>query len=52
MAKIKKEFLTPKWLEVKLMYENGTNGSNKYGTNFELGGELDTFNTRICGYYR
>jgi hypothetical protein len=42
MAKIEKSFLTPKWLEVKLMYENGTNGSNKYGTNFELGGELDT----------
>ena len=42
MAKIEKSFLTPKWLEVKLMYENGTNGSNKYGTNFELGGKLDT----------
>ena len=42
MAKIEKSFLTPKWLEVKSMYENGTNGSNKYGTNFELGGELDT----------
>ena len=41
MVKIKKSFLTPKWLEVKLMYEQGTNGSDKYGTNFAIGGELD-----------
>ena len=41
MAKIKKSFLTPKWLEVKEIYEKGTNGSDKYGTNFEIGGELD-----------
>jgi hypothetical protein len=41
MAKIEKSFLTPKWLEVKSMYENGTNGSDKYGTNFEIGGKLD-----------
>tara|TARA_R110001632_G_scaffold206561_2_gene330484 strand:+ start:405 stop:812 length:408 start_codon:yes stop_codon:yes gene_type:complete len=41
MAKIKKQFLTPKWLEIKTMYELGTNGSDKYGTNFEIKGELD-----------
>ena len=41
MAKMKKQFLTPKWLEIKLMYENGTNGSDKYGTNFKVRGELD-----------
>ncbi len=41
MSKMKKEFLTPKWLEIKLMYETGTNGSDKYGTNFEINGELD-----------
>ena len=41
MAKIEKSFLTPKWLVVKTMYENGTNGSDKYGTNFNIGGELD-----------
>ena len=41
MAKIKKEFLTPMWLEIKLMYETGTNGSDKYGTNFLINGELD-----------
>jgi|TARA_B100001769_G_C21530209_1_gene303944 hypothetical protein len=41
MAKIEKSFLTPKWLVVKTMYESGTNGSDKYGTNFDIGGELD-----------
>ena len=41
MVKIKKSFLTPKWLVVKTMYEQGTNGSDKYGTNFAIGGELD-----------
>ena len=29
MAKIKKSFLTPKWLVVKTIYEQGTNGSDK-----------------------
>ena len=41
MAKIEKSFLTPKWLVIKAMYEAGTNGSDKYGTNFEIEGELD-----------
>jgi len=41
MAKIEKSFLTPKWLEIKKMYEVGTNGSNKYGTNFPTDGELN-----------
>ena len=41
MAKINKSFLTPKWLKIKTMYEAGTNGSDKYGTNFEIEGELD-----------
>jgi len=41
MAKINKSFLTPKWLVIKAMYEAGTNGSDKYGTNFEIEGELD-----------
>ena len=41
MAKIKKQFLTPKWLEIKTMYEEGTNGSDKYGTNFPVKGELN-----------
>ena len=41
MTKIKIDYLTPKWLKVKEVYENGTNGSNRYGTNFEVKGELD-----------
>ena len=41
MAKIEKSIVTPKWLKIKEMYEQSTNGSNQYGTNFELGGELD-----------
>lgn len=41
MSKIEKTIVTPKWLEIKKMYEQGTNGSSKYGTNFEIGGELD-----------
>lgn len=41
MAKIEKTFLTPKWLVVKKMYEEGTNGSDKYGTNFPVDGELN-----------
>jgi len=41
MAKIEKSFLTPKWLVVKKMYEEGTNGSDKYGENFPVDGELN-----------
>ena len=41
MSKIEKSIVTPKWLKIKEMYEQGTNGSSKYGTNFEIGGELD-----------
>ena len=40
--KIEKSIVTPKWLKIKSMYEQNTNGSDKYGTNFEIGGELDT----------
>jgi len=41
MSKIEKSIVTPKWLKIKEMFEQGTNGSNKYDTNFEIGGELD-----------
>ena len=47
MAKIEKSFLTPKWLVVKEMYETGTNGSDKYGKNFKIGGELDLLATEF-----
>jgi hypothetical protein len=33
--------VTSKWLKIKSMYKLGTNGSNKYGSNFPVGGELD-----------
>ena len=41
MAKVQKMIVTPKWVKIKEMYENGTNGSSKYGTNFPINGELD-----------
>jgi len=41
MTKIEKSIVTPKWLKIKSMFETETNGSDKYGTNFEIGGELD-----------
>jgi hypothetical protein len=41
MAKVQKMMVTPKWIKIKEMYENGTNGSDKYGTNFPIKGELD-----------
>ena len=47
MAKMQKQFLTPKWLEVKEMYEKGTNGSDKYGTNFPVKGELNDLTTEF-----
>ena len=44
-VKVKKSFLTPKWIEIKEMYEKETNGSDKYGKNFKIGGELDMLST-------
>jgi hypothetical protein len=41
MAKVKKQIVTPMWVEIKAMYEANTNGSDKYKSNFEVGGELD-----------
>ena len=41
MAKPIKTIVTPKWQKIKAMYEVGTNGSDKYGTNFPIEGELD-----------
>ena len=41
MAKAIKQTVTPMWLEIKEMYKEGTNGSDKYGTNFPINGELD-----------
>ena len=41
MSKVEKSVITPKWQKIKAMYKAGTNGSDKYGTNFPLKGELD-----------
>jgi hypothetical protein len=41
MKNANKSILTAEWLTIKAMYEAGTNGSNKYGTNFPIDGELD-----------
>jgi hypothetical protein len=41
MKNTEKSIVTPKWLIIKEMYEKGTNGSAKYGTNFPIDGELD-----------
>lgn len=47
MAKVKKSFVTPKWVEIKEMYEKGTNGSDKYGTNFPVDGELNELSNKF-----
>ena len=41
MKNTNKSILTAEWLTIKTMYEANTNGSNKYGTNFPIDGELD-----------
>ena len=33
--------ITDKFNQIKSIYKSGTNGSTKYGNNFEIGGELD-----------
>ena len=47
MKKIVKSIVTPKWATIKSMYQSETNGSDKYGSNFEVGGELD----ELCGEF-
>lgn len=37
----KKQVITPQWEEIKSMFKSGTNGVERYGKNFEIGGELD-----------
>ena len=41
MKNTNKSILTAEWLTINPMYEANTNGSNKYGTNFPIDGELD-----------
>ena len=47
MAKPIKSIVTPKWQKIKTMYEAGTNGSDAYGKNFPIGGELDTLSLEL-----
>lgn len=49
MAKPIKTIVTPKWQEIKAMYEAGTNGSKEYGKNFPLDGELDELTQHFIG---
>ena len=61
MAKAKRLILTNEWVEMKEMFEKGTNGDDTYGKNFEIGGELDILSrtfldklgdlTSLKGYY-
>ena len=61
MVKAKKLILTNEWVEIKEMFEEGTNGCEDYGKNFEIGGELDILTrsfldrlgdlTTLNGYY-
>ena len=46
-VKANKSFLTPKWVDIKEMYEKETNGSDQYGKNFKIGGELDLLATEF-----
>jgi len=50
MKKVEKMFLTPKWQEIKTMYEVGTNGSSEYETNFPIDGELDELTQHFIKY--
>lgn len=47
--KIEKSVLTPKWLEIKSMFESNTNGSKEYGENFPIDGEFDLLTQHFVG---
>ena len=49
MSKVEKLFLTPKWMEIKQMFESNTNGKKEYGKNFPLDGELDQLTQHFVG---
>ena len=51
MSKIEKLVITPKWQKIKAMYEAGTNGSDKYGENFEIEGELDVLSLELIDMF-
>jgi hypothetical protein len=47
VMKIEKSIIAPRWAQIKEMYEAGTNGSDRYGKNFEIGGELDVLSLEL-----
>lgn len=47
--KVEKSVLTPKWLEIKSMFESNTNGSKEYGENFPIDGEFDLLTQHFVG---
>ena len=47
--KVEKSVLTPKWQEIKAMFESNTNGSKEYGENFPIDGELDELTQHFIG---
>ncbi len=47
MGKVEKSIVESKWIKIKAMYESGTNGSIRYGKNFEIDGELD----KLCNEF-
>jgi len=44
-----KMILTPKWLEIKELFESNSNGSKGYGTNFPIDGKLDILTQHFVG---
>ena len=49
VMKVEKSVLTPKWLEIKSMFESNTNGSKEYGENFPIDGEFDLLTQHFVG---
>jgi len=47
--KVEKSVLTPKWQEIKAMFEANTNGSKEYGENFPIDGEFDELTQHFIG---
>jgi hypothetical protein len=49
VMKVEKSVLTPKWQEIKAMFESNTNGSKEYGENFPIDGEFDELTQHFIG---
>jgi hypothetical protein len=49
MSNKDKMVLTPKWIEIKELFESNSNGSKGYGTNFPIDGKLDILTQHFVG---